>query len=57
MLKVSFGFVLGIALCAVWLKCRLMPQYGDMEQSALTSKLACDVRLRALVDAIRETVE
>jgi hypothetical protein len=50
--SVCLGFAMGIALCFIWLTCRLLPQSASMEQQALRSKVAREVRLQALMDGV-----
>lgn len=49
MLKVSFGFVLGIVLCALWLQCRFFPEQTFYE----IEKSRCEMRMKIFADGGR----
>lgn len=53
----ALGIVVGVAICALWLHVRYLPQQGELERQAITAKHRCDVRLGALIQGMKEVYQ
>ncbi len=54
MLRVCLGMLLGIAVCAIWLHCRYLPQQGEFERQLVYRSHECQTRLGALIHLVQE---